>query len=79
MQCVVDTNILFTFFWKESFLKSLLTKQHITFYSPEYALEELNKYASDIQKRANLSKEAWKIALQALAEQVLFIPLEKYV
>ena len=78
MQLVVDTNILFTFFWKDSFLNVILTKQHITCHAPEYALVEIKKYASDIQKRAHLSKEAWKTLLQSLAEQVLFIPLENY-
>lgn len=78
MQCVVDTNILFTFFWKESFLNLVLKKQHITCYAPEYALEEIKKYASDIQKRAHLSKEEWETLLQSLAEQVLFIPLGNY-
>ncbi|MBI1972533.1 hypothetical protein HYS50_00850 [Candidatus Woesearchaeota archaeon] len=79
MQCAVDTNILFTFFWKESFLNLILKEQHITCYAPEYALEEIKKYAPDIQKRAYLSKEEWKTLLQSLAGQVLFIPLENYI
>ncbi len=74
----MDTNILFTFFWKESFLKLILTKQYLTCYAPEYALEEIKKYASDIQKRAHLSKEEWTTLLQSLAQQILFIPLENY-
>ena len=78
MRCVADTNILFSFFWKESFLKELLAKQLITLYAPEYAIEEIKKYLSDIEKRANLSKEESKKLLIELGEQIVFISLEKY-
>mgnify|MGYP001595203714 CR=1 FL=1 len=42
MKFVVDTNILFTFLWKDSFTKGILLDQELEFFAPEYALEEIN-------------------------------------
>jgi len=38
MEFVVDTNVLFTFFWEGSFTKKLLVKQELELFSPEFAL-----------------------------------------
>ena len=79
MICVADTNVLLTFFWKQSVLRSIITKQKLRLYAPEYALEEIKKYKEEIKKRTQLSKEEFKKIHQELVSQVTFIPLEKYI
>ena len=41
MRIIVDTNILFSFFWKKSILKELLNNPSLELFSPEFALEEI--------------------------------------
>src|SRR3989344_2739414 len=53
---VVNTNVLFTFFWKNSVFNKLVLSQHLECLCPERALEEINKYSSDIMKRTKLSE-----------------------
>ena len=78
MKLVVDTNILITFFWKNSFFKKFSVYQNLELISPEYALEEINKHSSEILKKTKLSKEEFNALKRELAIMVEFIPLEKY-
>lgn len=78
MRLVVDSNILFTFFWKDSIFKKLSLKQDLDLLAPEYALEEINKYSIEILKKAKLSKEGFKNLKIELAFKVEFIPLKEY-
>lgn len=76
MELVLDTNKLFSFFWKGSLIKRLLFKH--TLYSPEFALEELNKHKSDILKKTKLSSEEFDIFTKMLQKVVIFVPFSQY-
>ena len=78
MKFVVDTNVLFTFFWKNSFTKGLLVDQDLEFFAPEFALEEINKYSDEILRKTGISLEKFKELRTDLAIFVEFIPLEEY-
>lgn len=41
---VVDTNVMFTYFWPGSFTKGLLVDQDLKFFAPELALLEINEH-----------------------------------
>jgi len=77
MRFVVDSNVLFTFFWKNSILHNIL-KQSIELFAPDYSLEEINKYAKEIMEKTSLSKDEFKKERHALARIVSFIPIEEY-
>ncbi|MFW6002547.1 MAG: PIN domain-containing protein [archaeon] len=76
MEFVVDTNVLFSFFWKGSPTKELLKKHKLI--SPEVALDEINKYKSVILSKTGLSSDEFKKLKEELALIVDFIPLEEY-
>jgi len=78
MKFVVDTNILFTFFWKYSFTKGLLVDKDLEYFAPVYALEEINKYRDEILKRTGISLGNFKELRRNLAIFVEFISLEEY-
>ena len=78
MKLVVDTNILYTFFWKDSFARRFLMRMSLELYSPEFALEEINAHESDILKKTGISKEEFKNLKRDLAIAVEFVPLEEY-
>lgn len=78
MKLVVDSNVLFTFFWKNSIFHEIQNTIVMELYSPEYALEEINKYSSDIIKKANISKKEFKNLKTKLISKVTFMPLGDY-
>jgi len=78
MNIVVDTNILFSFFWEESFTKKLILNIHLNLISPEIALDELNKYRLEIIRKTKISKRGFIDNLHALKSIVRFIDKETY-
>lgn len=49
MKIIVDTNILFSFFWQESLTRKLLITSNLELISSEIALEEIEKYSQEIK------------------------------
>ena len=78
MELVVDTNILYTYFWERSLARRFLMKMDLELFSPEFALEEINSNESDILKKTGLSKKEFDDARSNLAIAVEFIPLGEY-
>ena len=60
MRFVIDSNVLFTFFWKISTFKEILMEKEIELFSPEFALKEINKYSSEIIKKARLKNNEFE-------------------
>ena len=67
MRLVIDSNVLFTFFWKGSVFKKISIKQDLELFSPEFALEEINKYSAEIMRKAKLSREEFRKLKEELA------------
>ncbi|MFA5797613.1 MAG: PIN domain-containing protein [Candidatus Woesearchaeota archaeon] len=78
MKLVVDTNILFSYFWRYSITRRILLSQNMELVAPEFALEEINKYKKDIITKNNLTTEEFEHIKFDLAIAITFIPLEKY-
>jgi predicted nucleic acid-binding protein len=75
---VVDTNIMFSFFWKDSLIKKLLMDQEIILFSPEFALEEIKKYEKEIMRKAKINKKEFNSLREELAIAIEFVSLEEY-
>ncbi|MBI2671215.1 hypothetical protein HYX18_04545 [Candidatus Woesearchaeota archaeon] len=78
MKIVTDSNVLFTFFWKDSAFDKISIKQELELFSPEHALEEINKYSGEIQFKAGLSKNEFNKLKKEIKILVEFIPIQKY-
>jgi predicted nucleic acid-binding protein len=79
MKFVVDTNVLMTYFWKNSQTRNILiSNRDLELIAPEFALEEINKYKKEIIKKAKISEEEFNVSRIDLAIFVQFIPLLKY-
>ena len=78
MELVVDTNILYTYFWKSPFARRFLMRMSLELFAPEFALEEINVHEPDILKKTGILKEEFKMIREDLAIAVEFIPLEEY-
>ena len=78
MRLVVDTNILFSFFNKNSFTRRLLENPNFNLISPEYSLEEIKKYSNLITSKTKISEKRFKESLRELKKIVKFIPQKRY-
>jgi predicted nucleic acid-binding protein len=78
MKLVADSNVLFTYFWKDSVFRSLCHKLKLTLFSPEYALEEINQHAKEIMEKSGLLGKDFSLIKEKLVLTVNFIPLTEY-
>lgn len=78
MKLVVDTNILFSFFKKESFTRKLIIDSSLELISPEVALKELQKYSKELSIKSKINKEDFDYMFSLLKEHVEFVPLYVY-
>ena len=78
MKIVVDTNILFSFFWEGSFTKKLLKSGKFNLISPKFSLKEIEKYSADIIKKARINHVKFKKYLDDLKKFVIFIDKKNY-
>lgn len=78
MKFVVDTNVLFTQFWKDSFTKELFNDPRLELYSPEFALEEIKHHMQDIIDKTAISKDEFIRLRLELTSLIEFIPLSEY-
>ncbi len=78
MRLVADSNILFSFFWKKSLSRKIMSSNAAELFSPEFALEEIKAYESEICRKTGLSKPEFRRSREELALLVEFVPLEKF-
>jgi len=78
MKLVVDTNVLFSYFWKNSITQKLLISSNFELISPSKALEEIKKYSKEIITKTGLSKSKFSSELRNLKQIVKFIEKKDY-
>ncbi len=78
MEIVVDTNILFSFFWQESLTKRLLITSNFELISPETALKELEKHSKEICDKLKINKENFNKQFKELKEIIKLIDKRQY-
>ncbi len=78
MKLVVDSNILFTFFWKNATATDLFVFQNLDLYSPEFALEEIEKYAPEIIRKAKMTEKEFLDIKKEIQMLITFVPLATY-
>ncbi len=78
MLLVVDMNILFSFFKKYSPTRKLLINPNLELYSPEYALDELNKHFEEIMLKSKIDIGVFELYKKILSWFVKVIPISEY-
>ncbi len=79
MKIVVDTNILFSFFWEKSLTRRLILNSVIELISPEIALNELERYSREIIKKTDLTNKEFRERIKELKTIVKFINKKDYI
>ena len=75
---VVDTNVLITFFWKDSSTRKLFLAHKFVLFSPEYALEEIKKYSSEIKAKTGITEKEFIKIREDLANIITFVSIGEY-
>ena len=78
MKLVIDTNSIISALIKNGISRRIILSPFIHFITPEYALQEIEKYSQLICKKAKISLGEFTIVLQLLFEQIEIIPHEEY-
>jgi putative PIN family toxin of toxin-antitoxin system len=78
MKLVIDTNSIISALIKNGISRRIILSPFIQFITPEYTLQEIDKYSQMICKKAKATKEELNIILQLLFEQIEIIPHEEY-
>ena len=78
MRFVVDTNILFSYFWKDSITYKLLMNSHLELLSPEFALEEIKKHEKEIMLKTLLDIKKLTELREELVLAIDFVPIVDY-
>jgi len=77
MRFVADTNVLFTFFWKNSVLKEIMS-QGVKLFAPEYSLEEINRHKQEIIEKAKITENEFTGQLYLMEHEIEFVPKSAY-
>ena len=79
MKLVVDANILFSFFKRDSATRKLLTSFEIfELYSPSFEIKELTKKREEICRKSRISEAEFEEAMEDLRLFVGFVPDEEF-
>lgn len=78
MKLVVDSNVLFTFFWKNSAARELFLNQDLELFSPEFALQEINKYHDEIMIKTKLTPNEFNKLKHELTAYIEFVSIKEY-
>ena len=78
MKILVDANIIISALIKDSKIRELLIKKRFEFVSPDFILEEIDKYKDYICEKSGLSKEEFELLITLIFENIKIIPKEEY-
>jgi len=79
MRFVVDANILFSFFKKDSSTRWLISRfEVLELITPSFCVEELLKYKELICKKSNISNKVFREIFNELKAFVKIVPLTEY-
>ena len=77
MRLVVDTNILFSFFKKDSFTRRfILSHPEIELFTPLYVFNKLEEHKEKVKSKAMINDLVFVLSKKELLEYVTIMPLE---
>ncbi|MFT4303468.1 MAG: PIN domain-containing protein [Candidatus Woesearchaeota archaeon] len=78
MRLIVDTNVLITFFWKHNFFEKMLGNIDIEFFSPSYAIEEIEKHKEYIIDKSKIDNDSYNNIKIKLIDKINFVDVNLY-
>ncbi len=79
MRLVVDANILFSFFKKDSFTRRfILSHPEIELFTPLYVFEELEEHKEEVKSKARIDEKVFELSKKELSEYIIIVPLDEF-
>ena len=78
MDFVIDTNVMFSYFREGLFVNSIIKSGLCGLFSPESALDELDRYSGVICLKCGISGAKFKALLEEMKEYVSFVRIEEH-
>ncbi|MDI6886151.1 MAG: PIN domain-containing protein [archaeon] len=79
MKLVVDANILFSFFKKDSFTRRfILSHPEIELFTSLYVFEELEEHKGEIKSKARIDDTIFELSSKELSAYVTIVPLDEF-
>lgn len=72
---VIDTNVLFSYFREGSFVNRAIKSGLLNLFSPESALDELDRYSETICSKSGVSDARFRTLLEELKMHISFVPI----
>ena len=70
MRIVIDSNRFIAALIKDGLARTIISSRNIAFYSPEYVLEEVEKYLLYIIEKSKMSKENIELLFALFSENI---------
>ena len=78
MKILIDTNIIIAALIKNNKAREVILSGKFEFVSPEFVLEEVNKYKKYICDKAKISSEVLDLVVNIIFEKITLVPKEEY-
>src|SRR3989344_3997318 len=77
MKIVIDTNVFMAGLLKDSEVRRLLIDENINFFLPEYAINEVEKYKTELCNKSGYSEEDFESMISFLLENIEIVAFEQ--
>jgi predicted nucleic acid-binding protein len=78
LKIIVDTNIIFSYFWERSLTRKILETKIIEFYTLNYAIDEISKYKNEIINKSKINETKFNKIKEDIAKKIKIINLNIY-
>lgn len=78
MKLVVDANVLFSALIRDSAARSLLFREELELYAPEYLLEEIAEHRKEILDKTGRSEAEFEAVLGILRARMTMVPASAF-
>ncbi|MBI5065139.1 hypothetical protein HZA97_02775 [Candidatus Woesearchaeota archaeon] len=78
MKILIDTNIVIAALIKNSSAREVILSGKFELFSPEFVMEEINKYKKHICEKADISVDVFEMVVDILFEKITLMSKEKY-
>ncbi len=79
MRIVVDANILFSFFKRDSFTRGFVfTHPEIELFVPEHLFEEIDEHKNEVIEKAKVNGSVFDLTINELRSLCNVVPIEDY-
>lgn len=75
---VIDANMVIAALLKDGKARQIIVSEKFAFVSPDYLIEELDKYRKDIAEKAGVSEKGLAIVEALLLKRIKIVPYDEY-